>query len=85
LLTVTPRAAATLPTASNTESQTAPVATSLPIASGGGPAACAALPERISMEICANLVPASTPRTSRQITAAMTNRLTFDRRCPPES
>ncbi len=56
LLMVTPRAAATLPTVSNTESQVPCVATSVPTASGGGPAASAAFPASMRLEICANLV-----------------------------
>src|SRR6185369_271550 len=82
LLMVTPRPAATLPTDSRTDSQAPASARAVPTASGGGPAAWAALPNRINDEICANFVPASTPITSSKRPAAMTKRMTFEmRRC----
>ncbi len=55
-----------------------PLATAVPTAWGGGPAACAALPKRIKDEICANFVPASTPITASEIPAAMRIRMRFE-------
>src|SRR3954470_18139558 len=85
LLMVTPRAAVTLPTASSSEPQTAAVATSVATATGGGPAASAILPALMSEEICANFTPARTAMITRQIPAAMRNRLKFESRLPPGS
>ena len=71
-----------MPTASITASQDAAVATSVATASGGGPAASAALPARIRLEICANLVPARMASTTRQIPPATRKRFPPDRRLP---
>ncbi len=71
LLTLTPRLASTVPTEKSVVRQVASFAVAVATDSGGGPAACAVLPNWMSVAICLHF---TTPTTTTKIASASTGK-----------